>query len=103
MHTLGTAISAYQLAGGTGTPQKIVDQPQFSFQTQLGYPASNDVVPGDVIRTSCTWNNTTDQTVKFGENTSDEMCFAFIGYYPKINAPLFSWMSPSILGACTTH
>jgi hypothetical protein len=38
--------------------------------------------------------------VKFGENTEDEMCFSFMSYYPKINFPLWSWMTPSLLSAC---
>ena len=37
---------------------------------------------GDVITTTCTFKNTTNRTVTFGENTGNEMCFNFASYYP---------------------
>jgi len=30
----------------------------------------------------CTWNNTTDQTLRFGESFNQEMCFFWAYYYP---------------------
>ncbi len=53
---------------------------------------------GDSIRTRCTWNNTTSSPAGFGENTSDEMCFNFISYYPRIESGLWSWLAPSASG-----
>lgn len=37
---------------------------------------------GDVVTTTCTYTNDTDNTVTFGENTGNEMCFNFALYYP---------------------
>jgi hypothetical protein len=34
---------------------------------------------GDTVDVECTYNNTTDRTVAFGESSLDEMCF--IGLY----------------------
>jgi hypothetical protein len=31
---------------------------------------------------TCTWNNTSSQTVTFGESANDEMCFFWAYYYP---------------------
>jgi hypothetical protein len=103
MHLLGKSLSASVLPGGTGTPVSIVDQPNWDFQTQLGYPATNVVNAGDVIQTQCDWQNSTDQAVSFGEDTTDEMCFAFLAYYPAITTPLWSWVVPAALGSCTSQ
>ena len=35
------------------------------------------VEDGDTVTTTCTYNNDTDQTITFGENTGNEMCFNF--------------------------
>lgn len=42
------------------------------------------VVPGDLIRTTCTYN-TEDKirTIFYGDSTAEEMCYGFLYYYPK--------------------
>jgi hypothetical protein len=40
------------------------------------------VLPGDVLTTTCTYDNPSTSTVTFGEGTRDEMCFDFITVYP---------------------
>ncbi|MFO0678507.1 MAG: peptidylglycine alpha-amidating monooxygenase [Polyangiaceae bacterium] len=103
MHKYGTTMTAEKLAGGTGAPEKILDQPVFSFENQAAFPANASLKDGDVIRTTCGWNNSTDKDVKFGEGTGDEMCFAFLGYYPKINNPLalpLNWVTPATFASC---
>ena len=35
------------------------------------------VESGDKVITTCTFDNDTDQTITFGENTGNEMCFNF--------------------------
>jgi hypothetical protein len=35
---------------------------------------------------TCTWNNTSDKTVRFGESANDEMCFFWAYYYPSHGA-----------------
>jgi hypothetical protein len=109
MHTRGTAMSTERLVGGTGTPQMVFSNPNFSFENQANFPITGDVAPGDVMRTRCTWKNPGDTTISFGENTGDEMCFDFIGYYPNIpdktifGLPLFTWITPSQSASCTTE
>lgn len=39
-------------------------------------------MPGDAIRTTCTFDNPYDFPVLFGEGTEDEMCFNFVMAYP---------------------
>jgi hypothetical protein len=109
MHTRGTAMSTQRLAGGNGAPEKIFDMPAFNFENQANYPITATVAPGDVMRTRCTWKNPGDATIKFGEGTSDEMCFDFIGYYPNIpdrtvfGLPLFTWVTPSQSATCAVE
>ncbi|CAG2245401.1 DBH [Mytilus edulis] len=47
------------------------------------------VNPGDEIRTTCTYYFlSSNETIFFGEGTSDEMCYGFITYYPAQNIAL---------------
>jgi hypothetical protein len=67
-------------SGGTITMH---DMP-FMFGEQKSYKLDPPVVveKDDVITTTCHYENTTSQTVTFGESTTDEMCFNFALYYP---------------------
>ncbi len=94
MHRLGVAQYAKRVRGGVETT--ILDAPAFSFQNGAGVQKVDvDIQPGDTIRTMCKWKNTGSQEVKFGEGTGDEMCFAFMTYYPKITVPQFRWALPA--------
>ena len=94
MHRLGRAQSATLThAGVTST---VLDAPTYDFST--GASAQTiDVLTheGDNIHTTCKWTNASDATVAFGEATEDEMCFAFLTYYPKITAAQFNWKLPA--------
>jgi hypothetical protein len=56
----------------------------FDFEEQAAYSLEKplDIKAGDKVITTCTFDNPTDQTVTFGENTGNEMCFNFATYYP---------------------
>ncbi|HSO31186.1 MAG TPA: peptidylglycine alpha-amidating monooxygenase [Labilithrix sp.] len=108
MHKLGTSMKTELLAGGpAGASSDLGTVSAFSFDTQAwqaiqGAPGETGVVTktNDVIKTRCSWKNTTGDRVKFGENTADEMCYSFTVYYPKIVAPIWSWATPSITSQC---
>ena len=101
MHKLGRAQSATRVRAGVSTT--LLDAPTYDFYTGAGANAVNvDVAVDDHIITTCKWSNNTGDTVKFGENTEDEMCFAFLTYYPKITSTPWHWGLPSVLGKCTT-
>lgn len=106
MHTYGSAMSTERLVNGSGTPEPVLNQQNFSFEAQLNFPIATHVAPNDVLRTRCTWKNTSDQTVGFGEETGDEMCYDFLSYYPNIPdrsfvlLPLFTWTSPALYATC---
>jgi hypothetical protein len=103
MHKRGMAISTERIPGGNGAPDPIFSQKPFVFENQETIHVDNKkVTPGDVMRTRCTWKNTDDTSVHFGEGTADEMCFNFLAYYPAIPdrslgpVPIQSWISPSL-------
>jgi hypothetical protein len=103
MHRLGKAISTYVVSGGQNV--KVVDQPAFDFNAQVSYSTSAQMTSSDIARTRCVFNNDTDHTVEYGENTRDEMCFNFAFYYPRVTSSLWSWAMPAVLSTCkaTTH
>jgi hypothetical protein len=56
----------------------------FDFNEQGSFPLMPTVKleMGDVVTTTCTYDNPGDTAVTFGENTGNEMCFNFAVYYP---------------------
>ena len=104
MHKLGRAQYAKRVRGGAETT--ILDAPTYDFNVGAGaQDVAVDIAAGDTIRTMCKWQNTSDGSVKFGEGTADEMCFAFLTYYPKITTQGFRWIVPSApgLSKCTSE
>lgn len=55
----------------------------FNFHTLADVPSETAVVyPGDALMTKCTFNNSGGRPVDFGSQTSDEMCYSFLMFYP---------------------
>jgi hypothetical protein len=80
MHKLG--VHAKLTLERSGTIEALHDAP-FNFEDQQIYKLdSTQIRSGDVLSTTCSYENDTGQTVRFGQNTSDEMCFNFVTYYP---------------------
>lgn len=65
-----------------GTTEVIHDAP-FDFNAQIFYP-KNDIVlhAGDTLDTHCFYQNTSTAAVHYGENTQNEMCYAFVMAWP---------------------
>lgn len=102
MHALGTAIANSVEKGGstTAAPIDIGTVPSWDFGVQEWKTFNATLKPGDVVRTRCSWNNTTGVPVKQGEDSSDEMCLDFVLYYPKTDG-LLSWALPAHGSQCT--
>jgi mono/diheme cytochrome c family protein len=84
MHTRGTSFRT-EVLREDGSIEMLVDVPHWDFNSQTSYaPAGGalEIRPGDRLRTTCTYDNTTDDRVSFGERTEDEMCFNFVSAYP---------------------
>lgn len=62
----------------------VMHDESFNFEEQFTKALTPpiEIVEGDRIITTCTYTNDTDQTITFGENTGNEMCFNFAMYEP---------------------
>lgn len=95
MHGLGERLGTW-VDHKAGATEPVGTVGVFDDDDQTMRRASVDVAPGDVLRTTCAWKNPTARAVTFGEGTADEMCFNFLGYYPKVeNGDLFEWYTPT--------
>ncbi len=83
MHRLGVHAKLL-LTRSTGEQVVVHDMP-FDFNEQRAYGITPDLVvnTGDQFAITCSYDNTTDTNVYFGQNTEDEMCFNFVMYWPK--------------------
>jgi hypothetical protein len=78
MHQLGSHLKAVAKPQGA-EPVTLYDGP-YDFNEQRQYPADMlKLSAGDTVEVECTYDNTTDREVMFGESSLDEMCF--IGLY----------------------
>jgi hypothetical protein len=76
MHLLGTSV---RVAFGD---REIVNVPSWDFDDQKLYPMKESLSPTTKLKLHCTYDNPTDRNVKFGMGTNDEMCSAFVYYWP---------------------
>lgn len=94
MHQIGVSMSTTLERDGKTTD--LGTMPSFDFNRQAWLPINAVTQQGDVIRTKCGYTNRTGHEVSFGEKTSDEMCYSFTMYYPRIKSPLWSWALPTL-------
>jgi hypothetical protein len=66
-----------------GMNETVFDKP-FDFNHQVHYPQDPLIVlpPGETITSTCTFDNTTNNSVAFGPSTEQEMCYQFAFSYP---------------------
>jgi hypothetical protein len=80
MHKLGYHAKFTRTRGTT--PLVLQDTP-FNFEFQEGKSLDRvELKTGDSMQTVCSFLNDTGATVRFGQDTEDEMCFNFAMYYP---------------------
>ncbi len=84
MHTKGATakVEVVPPASVGGDSTCLIDIPKWDFQWQQFYFYSSHtglaVKPNSTLKLTCTWNNSTSNTVRWGESTDDEMCIAFL-------------------------
>lgn len=84
MHTYGNSVESEVYRNGQSLGYLYKIHP-WSFHHQHFYTSSITLKPGDSIMTRCTWNTSASSvSIEGGENSSDEMCYSFILYHPKI-------------------
>jgi hypothetical protein len=81
MHQLGTNIEMTLTPQGAKTPDVLIDR-AWDFGSQGVYPATGSAKTGDQVSIECTYDNTTANTVTFGESTTNEMCLGVFYYWP---------------------
>lgn len=95
MHKLGVAMTTTLTPKDGGQEVDLGTMTAFSFDAQAWLPIDATTKAGDVIRTKCSWANSTGEPVPFGEDTAQEMCYSFTMYYPRIKSSLWSWAAPA--------
>jgi hypothetical protein len=78
-HRLGTYANV-QLVAPDGTPRKIYENTNWEHPWSYEPDPAIKLAKGDKMRITCTWHNTEDYEVRFGEETTDEMCF-ILGFF----------------------
>jgi len=87
MHTLGKSGEIRLIRSG-GKVEIIYNVTQYDYGTPALYEFGTpiELKPGDAIEVKCVYDSThRTSTTYYGEATSDEMCFAFLAYYPLID------------------
>ncbi|HVM11067.1 MAG TPA: hypothetical protein VM638_01140 [Actinomycetota bacterium] len=80
MHQLGTHFKTTLTINGT---TRVLHDAPYYFDQQYFTPFTPIAMgAGDTITTECTWNNTTTQTVEWGESSNEEMCFSILYRWP---------------------
>jgi hypothetical protein len=78
-HRLGTYANI-ELVDANGTPQQIYENFRWEHPANLWPETPIRLAKGDKMRITCTWHNTDTVPIRFGPNTTDEMCF-ILGFY----------------------
>ncbi len=87
-HELGTNVQVAAATSANDPGRMVYDVPNWSWsepKTEV-FSEPFTLPNGGGFRFTCTWNNTTDHTVRFGESANAEMCFFWAYYYPSQGA-----------------
>jgi Copper type II ascorbate-dependent monooxygenase, C-terminal domain len=86
MHVVGASMSNSQIRDGQVIHQGIVEYWDFSQQGNIVVQQpSFEIQPGDAFRTVCNYNVKHNET--WGVGSDNEMCMAFLYYYPRHVVP----------------
>ncbi|CAG0924888.1 unnamed protein product [Notodromas monacha] len=84
-HLLGRKMKLRLIRNGVEEPWfQFDDHYDFDFQETRVYPEEKKILPGDIFILECTLDSTARTGVTTGGwGTDDEMCLAFLSYYPR--------------------
>jgi hypothetical protein len=81
MHQLGSHFKITAQSSIDG--ERVLHDAPFDFDSQVYYPFEPvRLAVGDKLQFECTWENTTERTVTWGDSSVDEMCTAGLYRYP---------------------
>ncbi len=94
MHQYATHQKVTMTIGGE---ELVLHDEAFDFEHQINYPLDPmlDVAAGDSVGVECTYTNTSDTTLTFGDSSTEEMCLTGLYRYPKQAFTLFDCTSGS--------
>jgi len=78
MHLLGTSMH-FEVGSSESTLHEVFKRDPFTFDDQRIDPVELTIAAGDITRVRCSYENTLDQAVGYGESTRNEMCY-FVGF-----------------------
>ncbi|KAL3782149.1 hypothetical protein ACHAW5_010250 [Stephanodiscus triporus] len=91
MHKTGVRMTNEVIRGGEVFHKAVVDVYDFDQQGSFQTPQeAYQLLPGDSFRTTCYYKDGS----KFGIGSEDEMCIAFIWYYPARSLLGMPWICP---------
>jgi hypothetical protein len=79
-HRLGTYANIELVDADGVTPRKIYENKDWEHPHSYWPDEPIRLARGRKMRITCTWHNTDDRPVRFGPETTDEMCF-ILGFY----------------------
>jgi len=79
MHMLGTKFQI-RIVGGARDGELVYESTDWEHPQNVTFPSPILLAKGQGLKSVITWNNTTDRTVSFGLQSTDEMGIIF-GYY----------------------
>jgi hypothetical protein len=77
------SISTTKDHDGEGTPIYELSNFDWSAPEVKYFEPPLQIPRGGGFRVNCSWDNPTDETIKYGESALTEMCFFWAYYYPK--------------------
>jgi hypothetical protein len=81
MHQLGAHMRVTAHSSIMG--ERVIHDAAYDFTHQLVYPVELvELAAGDWLSIECTYENTTGETVFWGDSSLDEMCFVNVGRFP---------------------
>ncbi|XP_071518893.1 MOXD1 homolog 1-like [Panulirus ornatus] len=86
-HLLGSSLSLRHIRDGQELPRLIKDMNyDFNYQQSRILKQEVTILPGDHLITECNYDSSRRRAPTFGGfGTEEEMCLAFLGYYPRSN------------------
>jgi hypothetical protein len=100
-HRLGTNVTVSSASGPGAALNQLYAPERFDWEApEMKQLTPHVTIPaGGGFMLQCSWNNTSDSAVKFGESATAEMCFFWGYYYPRkpVVSIVLDNLDPSII------
>jgi hypothetical protein len=87
-HHYGTNVTVNTATSSSDPGSSVYDVPNWTWSepATVFHSPPFSIPDGGGFNFTCTWNNTSNQMVRFGESANNEMCFFWAYYYPSKGA-----------------